>query len=368
LNRNALPAPVRQETADADEAPRPGTEEALAALWSELLGVEKVTRDDDFFDLGGHSLLAARLMTRIESRFGQRLPLGTLVQAPTLAQLALVLEGHVAPDARLLKCGSSRIKTLVWIGSEPWVRGLADNLTDEHTLYTLTIPPEVLPSFAPAYRLEDMARYIVGRIRDLQLTGPYFLGGFCKEALLAYEVAQQIRSNGETVALLVLGDLFTPGASELTAFKRFQMRVKLEVAHLSLHGRKAIVARWPAFVESLRRRVPGLRPADYVEGQNPELNESSSPLLRALYQAELSYRIKPYTGKVLFLEASGDPRLPHFNTSDSWKDLLHDHQVFQYPGEHLDFQKDSCLCLATAEMQTAIEAAIKTGDYFGAFN
>jgi thioesterase domain-containing protein/acyl carrier protein len=363
LNRNGLPAPVRPETADANEAPRSGTEETLAELWSELLGIEHVTRDDDFFDLGGHSLLAARLMARIESRFGRRLALGTLVQAPTLAQLALVLEGHAVPDARVLKSGSSPIKNLIWIGSEPWVRGLANNLTDEYTLYSLTIPPELLPSFAPTYKLEEMARFLVGRIRDLRLSGPYFVGGFCKEALLAYEVAHQIRSSGDTVALLVLGDLFTPGELELTPLKRLRMRVRLELAHLSLHGRKALVSRWPAFLTSLRMRMPGFQAVRDVEGQNPEPTETTSPLLEALYQAELSYQIKPYPGKVLFLESSGDPDLPHFNTSDGWKELLHDYRVFTYPGEHLDFHKDSCLCLATAEMQEAIEAALKTSYY-----
>jgi thioesterase domain-containing protein/acyl carrier protein len=362
LNRNGLPAPVRQETAEEVEVPLPGVEEELAALWSELLGTKKITRHDDFFDLGGHSLLAARLMARIESRFGRRLSLGTLVQAPTIAQLALVLEGHVAPDARLLKSGSSPIKNLVWIGSEPWVRGLADNLTDEHTLYTLTIGPEILSSFAPAFKMEEMARFLVGRMRELHLTGPYFIGGFCKEALLAYEVAQQLRSSGETVALLVLADLYTPNELELTTSKRLRMRARQEIAYLGMHGAKAVVSRGQAFLESLLKRLPG---SQRLEGSLAELTDDASPLLRALYTAELSYRIKPYAGKVLFLEASGDPRLPHFNTSDGWKDLLHDHHVFTYPGEHLDFQKESCLCVATAEMQTAIEDAIKTSNYFG---
>jgi thioesterase domain-containing protein len=233
-------------------------------------------------------------------------------------------------------------------------------------LYTLTIPPEVLSSFAPTYKLEEMARFLVGRIRELHLSGPYLLGGFCKEALLAYEVAQQIRSSGDTVALLVLGDLFTPGALERTSLKRLQMRVRLELAHLALHGQKALVSRWGAFLTSLCSRVPGFRPAHYVRGQDRDLTENASPLLKALYQAELTYRIKPYSGEVLFLEASGDPNLPHFTTSESWKDFLDDPKVFTYPGEHLDFQKDSCLCLASAAMQTAIEAALKNSDYLKA--
>ncbi|HEX3531788.1 MAG TPA: amino acid adenylation domain-containing protein [Thermoanaerobaculia bacterium] len=69
-------------------APSGPTEETLAAIWQELLGVSPVGVRDSFFDLGGHSLLASQLVARLAARFGVELPLSDLFDAPTIAELA----------------------------------------------------------------------------------------------------------------------------------------------------------------------------------------------------------------------------------------------------------------------------------------
>ncbi|HSW19283.1 MAG TPA: SDR family NAD(P)-dependent oxidoreductase, partial [Ramlibacter sp.] len=73
-------------------------EEAVAQVWRELLGVDEVQREDDFFALGGHSLIAVRLFARIRKQFGADLPLSTLFEAPTLATLAAAV-AELAPQA-----------------------------------------------------------------------------------------------------------------------------------------------------------------------------------------------------------------------------------------------------------------------------
>jgi acyl carrier protein len=65
--------------------PRTPAEQALAAIWSEVLGVERVGVDDNFFDLGGHSLLAMQVVSRAREFFGVEVPLAKLFDHPTLA-------------------------------------------------------------------------------------------------------------------------------------------------------------------------------------------------------------------------------------------------------------------------------------------
>lgn len=81
-------------------APRNDHEHMLAGIWRELLGVDRVGIDDNFFDLGGHSLLAIRLMGRINQELGVDVPVAKLFEAPTVAQIAVFLgtSGDASPD------------------------------------------------------------------------------------------------------------------------------------------------------------------------------------------------------------------------------------------------------------------------------
>ncbi|MFL6199189.1 MAG: amino acid adenylation domain-containing protein [Thermoanaerobaculia bacterium] len=93
VDRAALPEP-EPPRAEEGTPPRTEPETRMAAIWKEVLGVEEVRLEDNFFDLGGHSLLATQLVSRVRAAFGIDLPLRRLFERPTLGELSATLAGE----------------------------------------------------------------------------------------------------------------------------------------------------------------------------------------------------------------------------------------------------------------------------------
>ncbi len=102
LDRRALPAPEPSALSSHPyEAPLGPVEEALAAIWRQLLHVERVSRHDDFFELGGHSLLTPKLAERIQQELGVEIPIVEIFESRTL----LALAQHLGADSEALEEG-----------------------------------------------------------------------------------------------------------------------------------------------------------------------------------------------------------------------------------------------------------------------
>jgi non-ribosomal peptide synthetase component F len=93
LDRKALPIPDERHRVQHDtyREPRTSVEAKIAAIWAEVLRVDRVGMDDNFFDLGGHSLLATQVVGRMRTLFDCDLPLRTLFEAPTVSQIAAII-------------------------------------------------------------------------------------------------------------------------------------------------------------------------------------------------------------------------------------------------------------------------------------
>jgi acyl carrier protein len=106
LDRSALPAPdeTRSGLPSNFVAPRNLVEKALTDIWANFLKVDAVGVHDNFFDLGGHSLLATQVVSRMRKEFQQEIPLRSLFESPTVAELAEKIEGAKSSEAeRLLR-------------------------------------------------------------------------------------------------------------------------------------------------------------------------------------------------------------------------------------------------------------------------
>ncbi|QPB24784.1 non-ribosomal peptide synthetase [Rhizobium sp. 007] len=213
LDRKGLPAPEDDAYARAAyEAPQGGIETALAAIWAELLGVERVGRHDHFFELGGHSLLAVRLLSRALN-LGMKFNAADLFQAPVLEQLASRVEldpqRHTAGVLPVRATGSQPPLFFVptGYGDYSYVLTLAKEMDVDCPIYALP-----WPSFNEVCQptLDAIAAEVILAIREIQPQGPYRFAGYSSGAILAYALAKHLLSRGEAVSFMAFIDVTLP--------------------------------------------------------------------------------------------------------------------------------------------------------------
>ena len=214
LDRRALPAPEHGAAA-VRRVPRTPQEEILCALFAEVLGLERVGIDDNFFALGGHSLLATRLISRIRSTLDVEIAIRSLFEAPTVEALVERLSADRADQSPLeillpLR-PSGKLPPLFCIhpgGGLSWsYSGLLSHLPIDRPVYGLQARGITQPEMAPR-TLEEMAADYVSSIRQVQPKGPYHLLGWSFGGLVAHAMATQLQDAGEAVSLLALLDSY----------------------------------------------------------------------------------------------------------------------------------------------------------------
>ena len=205
----------------------------LAAWWQDLLDVDHVDPDDDFFSLGGHSLIAARLLARIKRVFQVDLELAVLFKARTLRQLAEVVRKAAAPVAREQKTWSALVPIqpngarlpLFCVhavgGDVLFYEQLAKALGPGQPFYAFQSPIVAQPDRRDM-TVEEMASLYIKEMRAFFPQGPYLLGAASYGGFVLYEMARQLHEQGVAPAAVIMFDVEVPGSAEY-----FPTRVKI---------------------------------------------------------------------------------------------------------------------------------------------
>ena len=361
-------------------APRTPTEQALAALWQDLLGVPRVGAGDNFFALGGYSLLALRLYGRVEQELGVRLPLTALFAAPTLEALAAVVAQKIAAQKRApqeSKPGTDAATTLVPLrpggGKLPlycihpdhglvlFYQALANRLSPDQPVYGLQ-SVGLDEGETPETRIEDMAARYLLDIRRFQPTGPYHLGGYSLGGIIAAEMARQLDAQGEAVGLLALFDAYAPVAYQQNLIDKPRLR-RLAGHWQGLKG-KPPGAALALLREKAQEALEGKKPdwqkvAEDLSGAvAPERLDSLRQVILANESAFFGYKMRPCPAHATLFRAMEvsvfEERDPHLWWGETFTGGLEVHDV---PGMHLTMMQEPLVQALAESLQSCLDQA-----------
>jgi thioesterase domain-containing protein len=252
VDRKALPVPDCSRLPSNTEiargasplvAPQTPLQEQLAMIWAELLHLPQIGIHHNFFELGGHSLLAVQLLNRMNKQFGVSLSLPVLSQVLTIEQAAALLEKVTRPEGPPIGATHTSSCVLIQpaslpptldhrpqekppffcvhpsIGDVHCFLDLAKHLRHDRPFYGIQAPG-LNTDQALFYSIEEIAATYIDAVLAIQPEDPYFLGGYSFGGLVAFEMAQQLREQGRSVAFLALLDSYprepAPSASAET--------------------------------------------------------------------------------------------------------------------------------------------------------
>jgi len=365
---------VRPSLSTEYVAPASPLELELAGLWRELLGLEQVGVNDDFFELGGQSLIAVRLFGRIRKKWNIDLPLATLFEAPTIAKCAVILtERGVAVGLEKVAVAAPKpvgFKHLVTIqkgdpkrlpffcvhgagGNVLNFRDLARAMDRQQPFYGLQARG-IDGVLAPHATIDEMATAYLAEVREVQPHGPYQFAGYSGGGLVAYEMCQRLTKAGEEVGLLGFIDTFHPQmpVRGVTAKVRLERLREGGIDYL----RSAVTGRLE------RRRVRQTFEqidALLARGQPMPSELRELHLTRNFERAAALYVPKPWRGKATLFRAD-EVAYIYLDATESygWSEVVNGGvEVIGVPGNHSNLLLEPNTGIIARALWNALEAA-----------
>ncbi|MCH8029348.1 MAG: amino acid adenylation domain-containing protein [Candidatus Dadabacteria bacterium] len=352
LDRKALPSPDTRRTDLKEDFVAPSTrlEKQLSELWERILDVRPVGVSDDFFELGGDSLQAVRIASEINRLLKKDFPLNLLLKVPTIEQLVSLINkadfsGPHSPLVEIQGGGSKRPFFCVHAvgGSIISYLELARSIDAEQPFYALEAPG--LSGKGELHTvIEELAALYIEAIKDVQSEGPFLIGGYSFGAVAAYEMAQQLRSEGQKVELLAMIDPpdlnnyeHNPSDDDFTHLTRHEMEQLGNALGFQLDRLNYAMD----LMEKLSREEQLAYIAEW-EIKEPENSDPETLLtlrllrvLQANFRALNDYQPKPYPGKVtLFNGSTKIAESPKDNTIGWGKLARGGIELYVIPGNH----------------------------------
>jgi amino acid adenylation domain-containing protein len=362
VDRSALPAPASLRTASlvALMSPRDELELELTRIWERILEIDSIGIGENFFELGGNSIIAVRLVAAIDRHWGRNLPLSTLLQYPTITELADVLrQNSVATPWSSLVPIESR-------GSKPplfCIHPVGGNVLEYYPLALLGLDRPIygLQSIGldgqqiPFSQIEDMAAHYIQAIETIQPDGPYLLLGYSFGGLIAFEIACQLERQGKKIGLLALLDNASPNLAKT--------RPSLAKS-VGIHLRNLQQLRLPEQIQYIKDRLV-FRVA-YANRANSEkeflLDNWAEPLppeylevLAANFQAGQDYRASIYPGKVTLFRSYIQPIAQALHPDLGWSELIGGGlNIYDMPGNHNNLLKEPYIQLLGQKLKICL--------------
>jgi amino acid adenylation domain-containing protein len=355
VDRKALPQPDISHFIAINDfvAPRNQIESQLVKIWSEILNLRQIGVKDNFFALGGDSLKALHLISKIAQNFGKEITLATLLTNPVITDLATVIQDssnqiHNSPLIPIQTQGENQPFFCIHPagGHVLCYFKLAHYIGNEQPFYGLQAQG-FYGEEEPLTTVEDMASLYVKTIREFHPQGPYQLGGWSFGGVVAYEVAQQLKRQGQEVSLLAILDSYVPILLDKQKpiddvylvgvlsrvfggmFGQDNLVTPTEIQHLSLEAKIN-------YIIDKARKAKIFPPG--VERQN---NRRILDVLVGTLKATYAYQRQPYPGKVTVFRA----REKHIMAPDPtlvWVELFsvmaaEEINIIDVPGNHYSF-------------------------------
>ena len=361
FERSGSACPAALETPAPSAPPEGEPERRLAAIWSALLGVDRVGLHDNFFELGGHSLLALSLIGQVERELGARITLSTLAAAPTVAGLALRLGvgGDSAQHSPLvaLHSGGSAAPFFCVHPAGGHVLCYADLARHlGRPFFGLQVPDVEGDGALPD--IPGLASLYVRSVMEARPAGPLLLGGWSMGGVIAFEMARQLAALGRPAALVALLDADAPGQDSAT-------RAAAEADDLLLFARALELTRngtppWGGG-DALRWIAGRLEQDGVLTGGDAlmQVQRMHRTFVHCLH-ITTAYEPKPYTEPAAVFRVRDRPMGGTGSPGLGWESVCSRLEVQELPGDHWSLFREPLvrglaaklsLCLTHAEIR-----------------